>query len=119
MVGKDPFGSVLDRAVAGQRVAGRPILVRRMAGADPASGCQIMYLGGPAGQARQALLAVHGAPVLTVTDGSGSAGIVDFVIDGGRVRFRIDDQAAAENNLSISSKLLQLALAVRPRRVRP
>src|SRR4051812_38964081 len=34
VVGADPFGPVLDRVVAGQRIAGQPVLVRRLAVAD-------------------------------------------------------------------------------------
>jgi hypothetical protein len=34
----------------------------------------------------------------------------------GRVRFRIDDQTAADDGLSISSKLLSLAVSVRLRK---
>ncbi len=119
VAGKDPFGSVLDRAVAGQRVGGRRIEVRRLAGVDRAAGCQILYLSGPARTVRQGLDAVQGAPVLTVTDGRGPAGIVDFALNGGRVLFRIDDQAASDNGLRISSKLLRLALSVKPREAHP
>ncbi len=115
VVGKDPFGSVLDRATAGQQVAGHLIVVRRMATADRSAGCQIVYLGGGA-HVKEALLAVHGAPVLTVTDQANPPGVVDFAIDRGRVQFRIDEQAAAENGLTVSSKLLSLALSVKPRR---
>lgn len=116
VIGKDPFGPVLDRLSAGQSLGGRPLAVRRMPRAVRGSGCQIMYLGGGAGQpAREALAAVKGTPVLTVTGGQGAPGIVDFVLVQGRERFRIDDQAAAENGLAISPKLLALALSVRAR----
>jgi hypothetical protein len=37
------------------------------------------------------------------------------VIHDNRVRFEIDDAAAARNGLTISSKLLGLALSVKPR----
>jgi hypothetical protein len=40
-------------------------------------------------------------------------GIINFVIEGNRVRFEIDLNAAAENHLLISSKLLNLAVRVR------
>jgi len=56
--------------------------------------------------------------VLTVTDSMTdprSKGIINFVIDNNRVRFEIDNRAAAENGLTISSKLLSLAISVRPR----
>jgi hypothetical protein len=116
VVGADPFGPVLDRAVANQSVDGRAIVIRRMAKADRKSACKILYAGGPPAAVREALQAVDGAPVLTVTDSPATPGIVDFVIDQGRVRFRLDDQAAAQNGLTISSKLLSLAVSVRPRK---
>jgi hypothetical protein len=116
VVGDDPFGPVLDQAVAGQHVDGRAVVVRRMAKADRKTPCQIMYVAGPPTSAKDALQAVAGTPVLTVTDGLAPAGIVDFVMDQGRVRFRLNDQAAAENGLTISSKLLSLAVSVTQRK---
>jgi hypothetical protein len=116
IVGRDPFGQALDRALLGQSAAGRPIVAKRMARADRDAGCQIMYLGGsPAQSARDALAAVHAAPVLTVTAGGRAPGIIDLSTGTDPVRFRIDDRAAAENGLKISSKLLGLAVSVRPR----
>ena len=66
--------------------------------------------------AQQALAAAQGRPVLTVTDSNTAAeggGIMQFVIEGGHVRFDIDNAAAARNHLSISSKLLNLAASVK------
>jgi hypothetical protein len=114
--GTDPFGALLDRAVAGQAVAGRPVTVRRVPRLDAASGCAVAYVAGSPAQSRaQALAAVEHAPVLTVTDeGRGAErGIVNLVLDGGRVRFSIDAGRAAAAGLDISSKLLALAVVVR------
>jgi len=117
VVGDDPFGPVLDRAVAGQKVGDRPIGVRRLATAAHDSPCDIAFLGGSRAQSvKDELSVLHGAPVLTVTDGGTATGIVDFALTQGRVRFRVDDQAAAEDGLTISSKLLSLAVSVRPRK---
>jgi hypothetical protein len=117
VVGSDPFGSVLDRAVAGQSVGERPVVVRRLAIAAHDSPCDIAFLGGSRAQGvKEALGVLHGAPVLTVTDGSAAPGVVDFALAQGRVRFRIDDQTAADCGLTISSKLLSLAVSVRPRK---
>lgn len=114
--GADPFRNLLDRAVAGQRVGGRPILVQRLTRLDSASGCQLAYVAGSASQPRAAALqAVRGAPVLTVTDeadGAGPRGIIHFVLSGGRVRFVIDMRQAEAAGVSLSSKLLALALSV-------
>lgn len=116
VVGMDPFGPVLDRAVAGQSIGDHPILLRRVSRVDASAACPLMYLGGSHGQSvKDALKVLHGLPVLTVTDGAAAPGIVDFAVVGGRVRLRIDEQAAADGGLTISSKLLGLALSVRAR----
>jgi hypothetical protein len=115
--GADPFGPLLDRVVAGQSVAGRPVVVRRVPKLEADTGCAIAYVAGSAVQSQaQALAAVEKAPVLTVTDSArGSVrGIVHLVLDGGKVRFSIDAAQAANAGLEISSKLLALAVVVRP-----
>ena len=115
LAGQDPFGPLLDRVVANQRIGDRAIVVRRLAGADSQAGCQMMYLAGAPARVREDLRALRGAPILTVTDDAAAPGMVDFVVDQGRVRFRIDDDAAAASDLTISSKLLSLALSVKSR----
>jgi hypothetical protein len=118
ILGNDPFGEILDRAVAGQRIGGRSLAVVRIVHAGGPTACHVMYVAEQDGEAAQALAAVRGAPVLTVTDSAGdpeTKGIINFVVRDNRVRFEIDDSAAARNGLTISSKLLSLALAVRPR----
>jgi hypothetical protein len=115
--GADPFGQLLDRATAGQAVGSHPVVVKRVARLAPDTGCQIAYVAGGAAQSKaQALQAVEGAPVLTVTDearGPPARGIVDLELDGGRVRFSIDAGQADRNGVAISSKLLALAVAVK------
>jgi hypothetical protein len=116
--GDDPFGAMLDRTVQGQHLGRHPIVVRRLERLDADSGCGIAYIGGSHAQSvSDALDAVQGTPVLTVTDEvQGPAhGIIHFVIRGNRVRFIIDDAAAAKNGMTISSKLMRLALSVRLR----
>lgn len=118
MVGRDVLGSALDEAASGQRIAGRPVQVRRMDAVSRASGCDIAYLAGSAGQSVPAALAtLKGAPVLTVTDSrwSNARGMIHFQVARNRVRFHIDDRAAGESGLAMSSKLLSLALSVRQR----
>ncbi len=117
VVGQDPFGPQLDRAVAGQSLGARPFQVLRIDSIGPQSACQIAYLGGSRDQSvAGALHAVHGTPVLTVTDEGDASGIIEFAVRDNRVRFRIDQAAAADNGLAISSKLLSLALTVKPAR---
>jgi hypothetical protein len=117
VIGDDPFGSLLDRAANGQAVQQRPVVVRRYQTVTNNPGCQLIFVAGSRSQSVAAVLAaVHGTPVLTVTDGErdpASIGIINFVLADGHVRFEIDQGSAAQNGLAISSKLLSLATAVR------
>lgn len=115
VVGDDPFGPLLDRAVAGQTLGTRPIQVLHIDTIGPKSSCDVAYLGGSRDESvADALRAVRGTPTLTVTDEDAPPGIIAFAIADGHVRFRVDEVQAQENGLVISSKLLSLALAVRP-----
>jgi hypothetical protein len=115
VVGDDPFGTALDQAA--QRQQGYPIAVRRMPVVERGADCDILYAAGSERQsAAQALQAVEGTPVLTVTDAArsgGARGIIHFVVFEDRVRFQVDTSRAGRGGISISSKLLSLALSVK------
>lgn len=112
--GEDPFGPMLDRAVAGQKIGGHPVQVRRIEVADASAGCHVVFVGGSKRQSQaEALKALRGAGALTVTDGGGGA--IRFVMQDNRVRFDIDAGEAQADGLTLSSKLLSLALNVRVR----
>lgn len=116
VVGDDPFGPMLDQAVEGKTRGVRPIVARRLERASPDSGCQIMYIAGSRQQSvADALHALEGAPVLTVTDAAPAErrGMVNFVRQDNRVRFEIDEAAASQCGVTISAKLLELAVSVR------
>lgn len=117
--GDESLADLTVKASTGQQVSGRSFEVRRLARVDRTSGCQIAYLAGSSVQSQAAALAaLDSAGVLTVTDdarGGAARGVVHLVLDEGRVRFDIDDVAAAREGLSISSKLLSLAIHVRTR----
>ena len=116
VVGRDPFDDFLRKAVAGHRFGTHPFEVRSLAALTPGVPCQIVFLSRLQTQSvHDALAAVNGQPVLTVMD-SGMADdgeVMQFVIDRGRVGFEVDTAAAARHHITISSKLLSLALAVR------
>lgn len=119
VIGRDPFGGQLDRAAASESIDGRSVIVRRMATPDGAAGCHLAYVRGPSqNDTARFLLALRNRPIVTVTDDAAGPqrGIIHFTVSGGRVRFFIDDAEAAERGLSISSRLLALALGVRQRR---
>jgi len=116
VAGDDPFDDYLTKAVARRRLGAHPFEVRKLDTLTADAQCQIVFISHlPSQSIRQALDAVNGMPMLTVVDSTApeQGGIVQFVIEQGRVRFVIDTVAAARNRLTISSKLLNLAVAVR------
>lgn len=111
VIGRDPFGSMLDDAARSQLIDGRGIVVRRLEAAAGADGCQIAFISTGGGSSQRAIT----KGVLTVTDAANGPfrGIIHFVLSGGKVRFFIDERAATEHGLSVSSRLLALAVGVR------
>jgi hypothetical protein len=118
--GEDPFGALIDQTLRGQILGGRPITLLRVRDIEAAGACRILYLGRSAQPPTSAVLAaLADRPVLTVTDAASWSGeplgMVHFVIRDNRVRFVVDDAAAAAAHLVISSKLLAVAVSVNPR----
>ena len=113
LLGSDAgFNAALEKMAQGSNIHGHPIAVRELATGEVEADCHILYVDTPDPQiSAQALEAVRGKNVLTVSD-SASQGIISFLIADNRVRFNINDKAAAENGLVISSKLLDLAANV-------
>jgi hypothetical protein len=112
VVGSDPFGPMLDRAAAGARDGDRPVTIRRLPSPDAA--CQILFAGGDDQAVESELNAVKDRPVVTVTDsGIPAHGIISFAVIDSHVRFDIDEAEADSVSIRISSKLLDLAHAVR------
>jgi hypothetical protein len=119
VVGRDPFGPMLDRAASSELIDGHGVTIRRMPTAERADGCQLAFVQGAAStDTARLLLALRAQSILTVTDSRAGPqrGMIHFTVVGGRVRFFIDEAAAAERGLSISSRLLALAAGVRQRR---
>jgi hypothetical protein len=120
IAGGDPFGPALEKVASGESVNGHNVVVRRIKKVDRDAGCHILYISADEAQrSAQIMETVRGSNMLTVSDagGAGATGIIDFVIVNNRVRFNIDDEAAAQNGLGISSKLMSLALNVKRRTI--
>jgi hypothetical protein len=118
VIGRDPFGPLLEQSARSQGVDGHLIAVRRLSSAASARGCHLAFVGGSVQQPTgQALAALGNQPILTVTDARSGPqrGIIHFALASGRVRFFIDEAAAAQRGIAISSRLLGLAIAVRAR----
>lgn len=118
VIGRDSFGALIDRAAASELIDGHSVAVRRFANTDTAAvaGCHVAFVAGGSDQATGAMVeALNRQVTLTVTDArvGRTRGMVHFAVIGGRVRFHIDQAAAARHGIVISSRLLALAVDVK------
>ena len=117
VLGQDPFGGTLDAAIAGETVGRIPIAVKRIAKPQDALDCRVLFVSSSEERHWDEILAaLKTFHVLTVSDMREFAkrgGIVQFVLDGSRVRFEVNLVAAEPSRLKLSSELLKLAVNVR------
>jgi hypothetical protein len=115
ILGEDPFGNALKEIIKGEAVKGRNLSVQRIGRPPSPKACQVLFVSRSEKEVHRTL--AEAAPgVLTVGEGEKflqDGGIVAFVIDNRRVRFDIDQPAAAKAMLTISSRLMNVARSVR------
>ena len=119
IVGSDPLGNALIRAVRGQSVRGRTMIVRKYNVGDDLRRCQVLFVSASE-QARvpQILAGVLGASILTVSDAqrfTEAGGVVQFSVDGDKVHFSVNRDSAMQARLQISAKLLTLSRVINNR----
>jgi len=116
VVGEDPFGPYLD-ALAGRRVRGRRVAVRRLRRlTDTGNRCNLLFVS-PSEEGSLADLLAHtrGRPLLTVSDIDGFAeagGIVGLSTRDRRLHFAINTATARGAGLRIAPQLLSLATII-------
>jgi YfiR/HmsC-like len=117
VLGQNPFGRSLEEAVDGKIVEDRRLVVRQFADVRQVSGCHILFVSSSERKSLRVILGdLKDSGVLTVgeTDGfTAEGGVISLQLEGDRVRFEINLEAAARQKLRISSKLLSLARIVK------
>jgi hypothetical protein len=117
VLGRDPFGPHLEEIVDGENVDGHSFVVRQIFGAQDAGSCQIVFVSSSEQKHFRTILdSVRNCRALTVGDTPGFAalgGVINLVLENGKVRMEVNQDAAKEKNLRISSRLLSLARTVK------
>jgi YfiR/HmsC-like len=116
VLGDDPFGDALDRAVAGKTLNDRTMAVRRGRKVQELNGCEVLFIStSEKGRLPEILTALRTVHVLTVgecEDFAAQGGEVQFTLEDNHVRFIINVDATDRAGLKVSSKLLGLAHVV-------
>ena len=117
VLGQDPFGSALDATLAGETIAGKNVVAKRISTPQESANCQIVFLSAAeAGRLNKIMEDLDKAAVLTVSDMPQFAqrsGMIQFVLEGNRVRFEVNLIATKHAGLTLSSDLLKVATVVR------
>jgi len=118
VLGENPFGKAL-RVLMEEEVGGRKLTLLRLDNLNNPATCHVLYVSrSERDRLPQVLAGLHGIPVLTVGDTPGfidQGGMINFVLEGSKVRFDVDQEAAERAGIKISSRLLALAKHVKGR----
>src|SRR3569833_1549331 len=118
-VGERPLLGMIDETVRGKSVDERPLRTRRVDPKQDLQGCQVLFI--PAGQrldARGSGSDPTSFGVLTGSEGDNSdrpdrfQSVSTLLLQEGKVRFVINAKAAEHAGLTISSRLLTLAVRI-------
>jgi hypothetical protein len=115
VLGSEPVLAALE-PVKKKQIKEHPVSVINISSAAQAQSCQVLFVGRSehasiGNLARQ----IGNAPVMVVSEEDGydpKDVIIELVAQQGRIGFKINRTAAQANSLTVSSKLLKLALQV-------
>lgn len=116
ILGSDPFGAVVDFTFEDKIVGGKRFEVRRFQKIDQLQVCHVLFISdSEQGNLGRIMGALHGMPVLTVSDARnflGAGGMIELALEGKKIRFDINLREVKTSGLRISAQLLQLARKV-------
>ncbi len=114
ILGENPFGTQLEETLRGKNVNGHPLAIREIPTlAEATNDCHILFVGSSERKRLPEIFAgLRGTNLLTVGEMDGfteAGGMINLVLEGTKIRFQINDAAAKNAGLKISSKLLSLS----------
>jgi hypothetical protein len=112
-LGSTRFGAQLD-TLTGKTVHSKTLVVKHFGRPEELVDCQLVFIS-QSNTLAETLWILQELPVLTVSDAAAfteQGGIIQFELVNNKVRFRINVDAARTAGLTISSKLLSLAISV-------
>lgn len=112
--GTDNITALLQEMIQDRQIKGRPTVIKRLMNKEELHACHVLFVSRSERDRLGPILGeVRRENVLTVGECDnflGKGGVINFVTVGGQVRFQISTEAAVREKLSVSSKLLQLAV---------
>lgn len=108
----------LRHIIPGRTVHGRPVVLRQLKEGESARGLHVLFVGRAASERVRAVTRLAPwQPLLVVSESPGAleqGAVVNFLVADGRVGFEIALDEAERRALRISSRMLGVAVRVRP-----
>ncbi|MES2605007.1 MAG: YfiR family protein [Pseudomonadota bacterium] len=116
LYGPDPFGTVLDAALADKSIGGRSLNMRRVNTVEQLADCHIVFISSDVSSNLSRVLDALGERnVLTIADSEGATAdgvIFNMTTEADHISFAVNLRAAHQRGLTISYRLLRLAAEV-------
>jgi hypothetical protein len=117
VLGQDPFGPALNATLADESIAGKSVVAKQIPTPQDAVNCRVLFISSSEdSRLKQILTTVSDTSVLTVSDlpqFTRRGGMIQFIVEGSRVRFEVNLATAERAGLTLSSELLKVATTVR------
>lgn len=115
VLGQSPFGGDLEQTIGNKTINGRSLQIKeQFHSVAEATNCHILFIcTSEKKRLPEIFSGLRDTHVLTVGETDRfilTGGMINFVPEGNKIRFEINDEAAKKAGLKISSKLLNLAL---------
>lgn len=119
IVGKDPFGPLLDQLVVDEKVQGKyAIVIERVKDIDELEGCHLLFVTAAARKQWPRIFSkVKERSILTVADTASfahSGGMINLMRKGNRIEIEANADLAKQCGLNVSAKLLELSKIINP-----
>lgn len=116
MMEADALADQLEQTIAGRTVRGRSLVVRKLRRTGSLADLHLLFIGPiPKAQFGEVLAAARRHALLVVTEVEGAlqhGSMVNFVLADERLRFEVAPKTAEHSGLTISARLLAVALKV-------
>lgn len=118
VIGTDPFGHTLENTIKGEMAMGHPLIIEHYHRAEEIKTCHILFISQSENRHMDEIVrSLKAKPTLTVADADGQAAVmIRFMVENNKVHFRINQQAATDAKLTLSSRLLRVGDVTPPGR---
>ncbi len=112
ILGDDPFGGAIEKIIQGESIDNHKLVILRSRNVEDLKDCQLLFISkSEEDHVAKILFKLDARPILLVSEIDGfaqSGGVINLYLQGGKVRFGINPNAAQRRGLKVSSQLLSL-----------